>query len=726
MSTHDTHDHDHPHDHGHAHAGEDCCDVGGMAKLAQASDGEERKVDLQIMAVLVGVTVLIAAIIARFVFDSNAHAGFLAMVASLLLGGPIVFGAAKSLITGKCSHDHGPGESCGHDHSHDHAHQHDAHGSVGGSHMEELVAIAIIASFARGAAGYPDGFLECAAVAFFMLIASLIEHRTAAGALKTIESLIRITPTRAVVIKDGQETEVSAADLAPGDRVLVLPGDNIPGDGIVREGQSTVDQANITGESMPVEKALGDEAFAGTINETGRLVIEITRAGEDSTLGKVQSLILQAAQSKPAVVRELSKYSAYYTPVVLILSFIMFVVTGDLNNSISLLLIACPCALILCGPTAIVASLSASARLGVLVKSVSDLEVMRRVTAIVFDKTGTLTTGDLSVTRMKPAPGIDGAELLQLCVSAEKNSRHPVARAVLNVAERAKLTPTPTTDFEEVGGRGVKATLEDGTVVWVGREAFLTEQGIDLTQLDTSETEGLSLLFVAHNGKATGWLGLADQPRKTAAAALADLEELGVKRRVMITGDRWSPARRVAEALGLTDFTAEALPGDKLELVEQLKAEGHTVAVVGDGVNDGPALAAGDVSIAMGAAGSDVAINSASIALMNNSLNRIPFMVNLSRKTVSVIRQNLAGTLFYVLLMLALLFAGWMAPLVAALGHGISSIVVIFNSARLVREGEDLHEPDSAVETGRRARRLEHVTAQPAADTPGGAAPATA
>ncbi len=578
--------------------------------------------------------------------------------------------------------------------------------------MEELVALAIIAAFAAGM------YVECAVVAFFMLIASLIEHRTAAGALKTIESLIRITPTRAVVLTAEGEKEIPASELKPGDRVLVLPGDNIPGDGVVREGNSTVDQANITGESVPVEKAPGDEAFAGTINETGRLVIEISRAGEDSTLGKVQSLILQAAQSKPAVVRELSKYASYYTPVVIILAFIIFVFTGELRNSISLLLIACPCALILCGPTAIVAALSASARLGVLVKSVTELEVMRRVSAIVFDKTGTLTTGDLSVTRMKPVDGIDGAELLRLCVSAEAHSRHPVARAVVDVAERAKLQPAPTQHFEEVSGRGVKATLEDGGVVLVGREAFLTDSGVDVSVLDTSETEGLSLLFVAHHGKAIGWLGLADQPREGAGAALQELDEKGVKRRVMITGDRWSPARRIAEALGLTDFTAEALPGDKLELVEQLKAEGHTVAVVGDGVNDGPALAAGDVSLAMGAAGSDVAINSASIALMNNNLNRIPFMVGLSRKTVTVIRQNLAGTLIYILAMLALLLAGWMAPWVAAVGHGISSIVVIFNSARLVREGEDLHEPDTTVETGRRARRLEHVTAPAAGVAP--------
>jgi len=718
MSTATPHAHDHDPTHDHAHELDaDCCDVGGMAKLGQ-SDGEQ-KLDFQIIAVLLGVTILIASFISMLIYPwvpgTDGHTGkiistvptqsaILAAVASILLGGPIVWGAFIGLFTGRCSHDHGPGQL---DHDHEHV--------AGGSHMEELVAIAIIAAFAEGM------YVECAVVAFFMLIASLIEHRTAAGALKTIESLIRITPTKAVLINEaGEQSEVKAADLKPGDRVLVLPGDNIPGDGKVIEGNSTVDQANITGESVPVDKTPGDEAFAGTINETGRLVIEISRAGEDSTLGKVQSLILQAAQTKPAVVRELSKYASYYTPVVLILAFIIFVFTKDLRNSISLLLIACPCALILCGPTAIVASLSASARLGVLVKSVSDLEVVRRVTAIVFDKTGTLTTGDLSVTRMKPIDGIEGAELLRLCVSAEVHSRHPVARAVVDVAQRAKLQPTPTVGFEEVSGRGVKATLEDGGTVYVGREAFLIDNGIDVTQLDTSETEGLSLLFVAHNMQAIGWLGLADQPRAGAAEALHELDEAGVKRRVMITGDRWSPARRVAEALGITDFTAEALPGDKLELVEQLKAEGHTVAVVGDGVNDGPALAAGDVSLAMGAAGSDVAINSASIALMNNNLNRIPFMVGLSRKTVTVIRQNLAGTLIYILVMLGLLLAGYMAPWVAAVGHGISSIVVIFNSARLVREGENLHTPDTTGETGRRARKLEHVSA-PAATS---AAPA--
>ncbi|MEM6460134.1 MAG: cation-translocating P-type ATPase, partial [Planctomycetota bacterium] len=546
----------------------------------------DRRVDLKIVAVLFGCTVLITAVFARFVFEANDYSHYLAMLAAVLLGGPIVYGAARGLIAGRLSR--GGGDES----------------ARSGSHIEELVALAIIASFAMGA------YLTSAVVAFLMLIASLIEHRTAVGALKSIESLIRLTPTRAVKLADdGTETEVPAASLRPGDRVVVLPGDNVPGDGQIVEGLSTLDEANITGESVPVEKNPGDEVFGGTINETGRLVVAVTRAGEDSTLGKVQQLILQAAQTRPAAVRELSKYAAYYTPVVVMIAAIVYITTRQLEYSISLLLVACPCAIILAAPTAVVAALSSAARLGVYVKSVAELEVVRRVTAFVFDKTGTITTGRLEVTRMKPADGIEAAELLRYAVSVEQNSRHPVARAVVAIAGKARVTPAAAEAVEETAGRGVSAVVE-GRRVMVGRQSWLEEQGVDLSAADTSEAEGLSLLFVAVDDTYTGWLGMADQPRPSAAAAIADLGTLGVRRRVMITGDRPSPAARVAAAVGITDYTAEALPGDKLTLVENLKAAGHTVAVLGDGVNDGPALAAGHVSIAMGAAGSDVAVNS--------------------------------------------------------------------------------------------------------------------
>ena len=691
MDLSEAHDHEHDHVNGHSH---------------EQPVMSEQKIDFKIKLVLIGGMMLITAAIARFVFDTQIQSDILAAISAMMLGGPIVIDAAKAMITGKCPHDHGHDGECDHDHEH-----------AGGAHMEELVALAIIASFAS------YQFLECGAVAFFMLIASFIEHRTAVGAQQQIEALIRITPTRARrLLAGGGEEEVDAAKLEPGDLVIVRPGDKIPGDGVIRKGNSAINQANITGESMPVEKSVGDEAFSGTINETGVLEIEITRAGKDSTLGRVQDLITQASATKPVVVRMLDKYAGYYTPVVLMIAAIVWFFTQDLDTCITLLLIACPCAIILAAPTAMVAALSSASRLGVYVKTVSDLEVARFVSAIVFDKTGTLTMGELTVTKLSPVEGIEGADLLKTCGAAEQGSKHPVAKAVVRMSEKAKLSLPEAESFEEVTGRGVRAKI-DGHDVLVGREAFLQDEGIRINGLDMSSSDGMSLLFVARNGQVLGWVGLEDKVRPGASIVMDELEEFGVKRRVMITGDRRSPARRVAQELHLTDFEAEALPGDKLELVKMLKSKGHTVAVIGDGVNDGPALAAGDVSIAMGAAGSDVAIHTATIALMNNNLNRIPFLLNLSKKTVTVIRQNLLGTLIYILVMVALLFGfeGIISPLVAAIAHGVSSIIVVFNSARLVREGEDVidHVPVETQQEARKHRSIERVeqvrpTAQPA------------
>jgi len=664
-------------------------------------DDSSRKVDAKILAVLFGGMLLIAAAFAYFLFDKVSgpddrvsapmQADVLAMLASILLGVPIILDAARGLYN-----QYRFGQS--------------------NSHMDELIALAIIASFASGQ------YLECGAVAFFMLISSFIEHRTAVGAQKTIESLIRITPTRAHRKNtDGSEEEVEASRLTPGDVVVIRPGENVPGDGRIINGATTINEANITGESLPVEKTVGDEVFSGTINESGRMEVQITRAAEDTTLAKVQKLILQAAQTRPVVARMLERYAAWYTPTVVMLCAVIFVFTRNLDTVISLLLIACPCAIILAGPTAIVAALSAAARLGVLIKNVTDLEVARRITAVVIDKTGTLTTGRLAVTRMQPADGVEPVKLLHACASLEKESRHPVARAVVEVAKKAKMQLADVTDFEEVAGRGVRGKI-DGSEVIVGRESWLYERGINFSPLKDKTAEGLSLLFVAKDGEVLGWVGLSDTVRASARPAMDELAALGINTRVMITGDRPSPARRVAQEVNITDFEAEALPGDKLELVEALKEKGHTVAVLGDGVNDGPALAAGDISIAMGAAGSDVAIHSASIALMGENLNRIPFLVRLSRATVGVIRQNLVGVIVYILFMLTLLAFSTeerklMTPLLAAIMHGISSILVVFNSARLIREGEELHDPHEQIKPRAPRGHVEHVdaTAQPAA-----------
>ena len=520
---------------------------------------------------------------------------------------------------------------------------------------------------------------------------------------------------------------VEAKDLRPGDLVRVRPGDNIPADGRIAGGTSTVNQASITGESLPVDKIAGDEVFGGTINLTGAMDIEVTKAGADTLLGKVKDLILQAERTKTPIMRLVDQYAAWYTPTVLMLVGVVlfFALRSDpdtaFDRAIAMLVIACPSALILATPTAMVAGLSAAARLGVLIKSVVTLEAARNLTAIVFDKTGTLTTGVLQVTRLAPQPGVEPGELLKLAACAEQDSRHPVARAVTEMARRAKLRLSRPTQFHEVAGKGVDAEIE-GIRVLVGRASWLSDPaaGLDAASIAaideiqrSSEADGLSVLYVVKEGRLAGWIGLEDNARPEAAEAVDRLRDMGMKRLVILTGDRKSVAKRVAEQMHFSEFKAEVLPHEKLEMVDELKAKGYRVAVIGDGVNDAPALAAGDISIAMGAAGSDVAIHSASIALLNSNLNRIPFLVDLSRRTIAVIRQNMIiGGLFIVVFM-SLAGAGYVSPVTAAFLHIVSGLIVIFNSARLVRSGEEIEqaEAERLAENARRKARVARVAA---------------
>jgi len=440
-----------------------------------------------------------------------------------------------------------------------------------------------------------------------------------------------LTPPTAELVSGAT---VRASDLKRGDMVRVRPGDRIPADGRILTGQTTINEATITGESLPVDKGVDDEVFAGTSNVTGALEVEVTRVGEDTTLGKVKRLILEAEGTKSPMMQLIDRYAEWYTPVVLMIAAIIFIFTQHKERVITVLVIACPCAFVLATPTAMVAGLSAAARLGILIKKVTHLEGAGDITAIVFDKTGTLTTGELTVTRMSPVEGVDGAELLTAAASVEQHSRHPVAVAVSRIAARANLALTRVEDFRETPGRGVTGRA-GGSQVTVGRAVFLEQHGVDVSGAHAdprqADSEGMSLLYVAKDGKCIGWIGLEDRARPEAKKATDDLKALGIKRLSMLTGDRWSVAKKVAGELGCTDVQGECLPEQKLRLVEMLRGEGHMVAVVGDGVNDAPALAAGDLGIAMGAAGSDVAIDSASIALMSDDLGRLPLLVLLSR-----------------------------------------------------------------------------------------------
>jgi Cd2+/Zn2+-exporting ATPase len=397
----------------------------------------------------------------------------------------------------------------------------------------------------------------------------------------------------------------------------------------------------------------------------------------------------------------IDQYVTWYIPTILMIAAIIYFFTKDLNRSISALVISCPCPLILATPTAMVAALSAAARLGILVKNISLLEIAGKITAVVFDKTGTLTTGQLYVTKLEPAKGVEPAELLASAASAERMSKHPAARAVIALAKEANVDIQPADEFKEIPGKGVTGKVR-GEWVMVGRDSFLKENSIDISTVsDPSlhEEQGFSTLYVARNGRCIGWIGLQDKARPEAQFAVKELFDCGVRRITMLTGDRNEVANRVSAELGCTDYKAHCLPQDKMAVVERIKQDGHIVAVVGDGINDAPALAAGDLGIAMGAAGSDVAINSASIALMSDDLRRLPFLVLLSRKTRGVINQNLFFGILFIVLGITASAVGWLPPIVAAFLHFGGSVLVVFNSARLVRFGEHLAPHSALAET---------------------------
>jgi len=642
--------------------------------LKDSVEAQTGRAGLLIIGILVGGVLVINSYIASWVFDNPFYSNVLALCGALLLGVPIIAHAVKHL-----SHGH--------------------------MHMDELVALAVIAAITA------TDYRAAGAVAFFLLLANLIETRTALGARASIEALVHLAPTKAHLLDQaGNERQVDPRDLKPGDVVRVRPGDNVPADGEIISGQSSINQANVTGESFPVDKNTGDEVFAGTNNMSGAIDVRVARAGEDTTLGQVRNLILDAEKTRIPIMRLIDRYAGWYTPTILMLAAAVLYITRDTGNAmeraVTMLVVACPCSLVLAVPTAMVAALSCAARLGILVKDVSTIEMARTMTAFVFDKTGTLTTGELSVTRMMPAPSVTGADLLAVAASAEHLSKHPVARAVVAVADKANVALTDPSDFEEVSGRGVRAHV-DGQVVYVGRRTWLAEEGIDLAAMDGeeyAEPEGLSTLYVAREGVVLGWIGLEDRTRDEARAAMDDLRGLGIDELVMVTGDRWSVARRVAREMGCTEVQAEVLPSDKLELVDALKNQGHRVAVVGDGVNDAPALAAGDLSIAMGAAGSDVAINSAAVALMNNDLGRLSFLVRLSRRTVKVIHQNLLCGVIFIVVFEILAALAWITPVLGAALHMLAASFVIFNSARLVRFGEELHRPAALEDEGPQLR----------------------
>ena len=641
--------HDHHHDHHEADPDEPTRCISCGAPIGGA--GHSRSMGRPLFAFFGGLLILNSYLLPLLFENAEFAANLSAFLGALCLALPIVATAIKDLLEGRV-------------------------------YMNELVALAILAAFAGG------DFRAAGLIAFFLLVTIIIETHTASGAQRSIEALIRLTPHTARKLDGDTEKEVDVLDLALDDLIMVRPGENFPVDGVIVSGKSAVNQASITGESLPVDKAAGDEIYAGTMNISGALTVRVTKLGSDTTLGKVKDMILSAERNKTPIVRIIDRYAGYYTPTIVMLATITWWLTdGNLNRVIALLVIACPCAVVLATPTTIVAAVAAAARLGVLIKNISHLELTAKIRAVVFDKTGTLTEGELSVARLSPADQIQPAVLVQTAVSLEAQSNHPTALAIQRLAADAGIKPLPADDLAEEHGKGVSA-LVNGKRIYVGRAAWLKSFGVTVPE-SIDESEGMSVVYVSSETEFLGWIGFKDKIRPEAAEAIRDLKSLGITHCAMVTGDRAAVATVIASQLDIDDVRSDCLPQTKVEYVEKVK-ENSVVAVVGDGVNDAPALAAGDLGIAMGAIGSDIAINSASVALMTNDLRRIPMLVRLSRKTNSIMNQNLAFGLLFVLCGIILSVFGGMDPIMAAVLHTVSTLIVIFNSARLVRTGEEL------------------------------------
>ena len=646
--------HDHNHDSkcacGHDHQDSTC--ICGHDHKAEGGVGHDRSMGRVCFALIGGILTVNSFLLEKLLPEQEFAASMSALLGAFILALPIIITACKDLLRGKV-------------------------------YMNELVALAILAALVKA------DFQTAGIIAFFLLVTIILETRTASGAQRSIEALIKLTPNTAHKINpDGSETEVQAAQLQIGDRIRIRPGENFPVDGVIATGESTVNQASITGESVPVEKSTGDDVFAGTQNLTGAVDVTVTKVGADTTLGKVKDMIMQAEASRTPVVRIIDRYAGYYTPTVLMVAWITWWFSRDMNSVIAFLVIACPCAVVLATPTAVVAAVAAAARMGIFIKNISHLELASRISAFVFDKTGTLTDGLLSVVKLQGADGISPAELLRRAASVERFSNHPTALAIMKLAKEAELELDEVTGFSEVHGRGVTGSCGQ-SVIRVGRGNWMRDAGITVPDSDPEEAAGMSVVYVSCDNKLLGWIGFRDKIRKESPVMLADLRRLGVRYCAMVTGDRQSVADEVAGKLNIDEVKAGCLPETKVEFVENVKRS-HCVAVVGDGVNDAPALAAGDLGIAMGAIGSDIAINSASVALMTNDLRRIAMLIYLAKKSQVIINQNLLFGMLFVFGGMILSIVGMMTPIWAAMLHAGSTLIIIFNSARLVRTGEEL------------------------------------
>jgi Cd2+/Zn2+-exporting ATPase/Cu+-exporting ATPase len=540
-----------------------------------------------------------------------------------------------------------------------------------------LMTIGVIAALAVGE------WVTAVIVVVFMRMGEYVENFTTESARRAVKELTAIAPQTARVERKGEEIEVPVAEVQVGETVVVRPGEKIPVDGEVISGQATIDQSSITGESMPIEAAIGSHVFGATIAKLGSLRVKTLRVGPDTTFGRVVKMVEEAEANRADVQRFADKFSGYYLPIVTGIAALTFFISRNPLSTAAVLVVACSCSIALATPVAMLASIGGSAKRGLLIKGGKYLEILARADVVLVDKTGTLTLGLPQITDVIPLNGLPASDILDLAASAERYSEHPLAEAVRLAARSQNIVLSEPENFEAVPGMGVRAKINGSFVALGNRSLISSAESLPIAQ--KLEEQGKTLLFLSSDNQLVAILAAADTLRPEVPAALEKLRSLGIKRVELLTGDNERTAAALAKKLGV-EYCANLLPENKIEVVKDYQAKGHTVVMVGDGVNDAPALAQADVGIAMGAAGTDIAIEAAHIALMREDWTLVPEVIHIARRTMGIVKMNLAFTVVYNVVGLLLAAFGFLPPVLAAAAQSLPDLGILGNSSRLINQ----------------------------------------
>lgn len=556
--------------------------------------------------------------------------------------------------------------------------------------MKTLMTIAIIGAAVIGEWG------EGAVVVFLFALSEALESYSMDKARRSIRSLMDIAPNRATIIRGNETMEMDVEDVRIDDIMRIKPGQKIAMDGEVVNGKSSINQAAITGESMPVYKTNGDEIFAGTLNEEGSLEVRVTKLVDDTTIAKIIHLVEEAQAERAPSQQFVDRFAKYYTPVIMLIAFLVAVIPPLLfggvwsewvYSGLAVLVVGCPCALVISTPVAIVTAIGNAARNGVLIKGGIHLEETGRLQVVAFDKTGTLTEGKPEVTELVRLSEMNKAQILGISKAIEAFSGHPLASAIIRKAEKEHVETYTAEDFQSITGKGAKATVNN-TVYYIGSPTLFDEMmsisNETRQKVKELQTKGKTVMLLGTQHEVKGLIAVADQVRKDSSSIIQKLHQIGIKKTVMLTGDNEATGKAIGSHLGLSDTKAELLPEDKLESIKMLRKQHGNVAMVGDGVNDAPALATATVGIAMGGAGTDTAIETADIALMADDLEKLPYTISLSRKTLTIIKQNISFALALKVLALLLIIPGWLTLWIAIIADMGATLIVVLNSLRLI------------------------------------------